>query len=96
MGSENRADQAWDFLSNWFTSGFLRVAASLPAVPGRLWIRGAGCAILGKHGPATALIVFQAAAAGGATGAILGIWVILSMLPGARSRRFVDIQARTP
>jgi len=23
MGSENRADQAWDFLSNWFTSGFL-------------------------------------------------------------------------
>ena len=35
MGSEKRADQAWDFLSNWFTSGFLWVAVTLPAVPGR-------------------------------------------------------------
>ena len=41
MGSENRADQAWDFLSNWFMSGFL-VGANWRQVEGQ-------CAVLERR-----------------------------------------------
>jgi hypothetical protein len=94
MGSEKRADQAWDFLSNWFTSGFHWVAVTLPAAPGCGF--GVPDALFwAATGRRWLVIVFQAVAAGLAGGAILGITVILSMRqpPGAPFRRFLDIHA---
>jgi hypothetical protein len=81
MGSENRADQAWDFLSNWFTSGFLWVAVTLPAVPGRAVDSERRMRYSGQARAGDGPDCLPGRRRRGATGAILGISVILSIKP---------------